>query len=404
MEKRPVTTQQWTQVLSAFVVFLNTWGILLSFGTFQAYWEQQGLSSKSRSEISWVSTICAFILLLGGLITGPLYDHGYLRPLVVLGSFLEVFGLMMISLSTEYYQVFLSQGICIGLGSGMLFVPSISSAAASLEESRRPKFMALVACGAGIGGIIYPIMLRQIQTKVGFPWAVRSIAFVILGTYLMAGGILRYKPVPSATVRRVFDASALTDPPFLLAIISCFFAGIAYYLPLIYLPVFAKTGTSGFSDPELAYYLVPIVNAASVFGRLAAGFAAMKTGPLETYTFGLACCVCMLLCWMAVDSGSGVIIWSVFWGLTTSVIVALPGAMIPLLCPSLEVLGTWSGMYWACAAVGILIGPPVGGALVKGSRWWPLQVFAAVCMGVAVILLGYPIALPPTDPVILPID
>ncbi|QRD91251.1 hypothetical protein F9C07_2143575 [Aspergillus flavus] len=33
MEKRPVTTKQWIQVLSAFVVFLNTWGILLSFGT-----------------------------------------------------------------------------------------------------------------------------------------------------------------------------------------------------------------------------------------------------------------------------------------------------------------------------------------------------------------------------------
>lgn len=29
MEKRPVTTKQWIQVLSAFVVFLNTWLVVL---------------------------------------------------------------------------------------------------------------------------------------------------------------------------------------------------------------------------------------------------------------------------------------------------------------------------------------------------------------------------------------
>ncbi|PLB54133.1 putative MFS monocarboxylate transporter [Aspergillus steynii IBT 23096] len=414
MERKPVTTQQWAQVLSAFVVFLNTWGILLSFGTFQAHWEHIGLSGKSRSEISWVSTICAFILLLGGLITGPLYDHGYLRPLVVLGGLLEVFGLMMISLSTEYYQVFLSQGICIGLGGALLFVPSVSAAAGCLEEFRRAKFMGLIASGAGVGGVIYPIMLRQIQLRIGFPWAIRCVAFVILATYILAGGILRYKPVPSANVRRVIDPSALTDPPFLLSTISFFFAGIAYYLPLIYLPVFAQSGTAGFSNPELAFYLVPILNAASIFGRFAAGFAAMKAGAMETFTFGLASCICMLLCWMAVSSGAGVIVWSAFWGLTTSVIVSLPGAIVPLLCPSLDVLGTRSGMFWGCAAFGILVGPPIGGALVKGARWWPLQVFAAACMFVGVVLLVYPIGpmereaearkIPSADPVTRPVD
>lgn len=43
-----------------------------------------------------------------GMVSGPLVDSGYLRPLMIIGSFLTVFGMMMTSLGTEYYQVNLS--------------------------------------------------------------------------------------------------------------------------------------------------------------------------------------------------------------------------------------------------------------------------------------------------------
>jgi MFS family permease len=90
-------------------------------------------------------------LLFSGLVTGPLFDYGFLRPLLLIGSLLEVFGLMMISLSSNYYQVFLSQGICVGLGGGMLYVPSVAAAAFSLQEFRRAKFMGLIVSATGIG-------------------------------------------------------------------------------------------------------------------------------------------------------------------------------------------------------------------------------------------------------------
>jgi len=40
-----------------------------------------------------------------GIVSGPLVDSGYIRSLIAVGSFLTVFGLMMTSLATEYYQV-----------------------------------------------------------------------------------------------------------------------------------------------------------------------------------------------------------------------------------------------------------------------------------------------------------
>lgn len=50
--------------------------------------------------------------------------------------------------------------------------------------------------------------------------------------------------------------------------------------------------------------------------------------------------------------------------------------------------GTLIGMVYSVTAFGVLIGPPVSGALVSGGSWLGAQLFAATCMmaGVAVLV------------------
>ena len=45
---------------------------------------------------SLLAGIQSFLLMLGGLISGPLMDLGYFRFLVLFGNFMVVFGMMMI--------------------------------------------------------------------------------------------------------------------------------------------------------------------------------------------------------------------------------------------------------------------------------------------------------------------
>lgn len=85
-----------------------------------------------------------------GIITGPVYDLGYHRTLLFLGGFLTVFGMMMLSLCTEYYQILLAQGVCVGLGSGIVYVPSLALVAASFT-TKRPVAVAAVSSGISIG-------------------------------------------------------------------------------------------------------------------------------------------------------------------------------------------------------------------------------------------------------------
>ena len=58
---------------------------------------------------------------------------------------------MMTSLAHEYYQVFLAQGICVGLGGGLIYVPSIAAVSAGFKEAKRPLIFGIIGSGAGVG-------------------------------------------------------------------------------------------------------------------------------------------------------------------------------------------------------------------------------------------------------------
>lgn len=108
------------------------------------------LRTRSSSDISWIGSIQACLLLLGSVVAGPLYDSGYLRTLVIMGSVLVVFGMMMTSLCTEFWQLILAQGLIVGLGNGCLFVPSIALLP-TYFTSQRAFAMGIAASGSSIG-------------------------------------------------------------------------------------------------------------------------------------------------------------------------------------------------------------------------------------------------------------
>ena len=88
--------------------------------------------------------------MIGGIAAGPLYDYGYMKALVLAGSFLVVFGMMMTSICTKYWQIILAQGIIVGIGNGLLFVPSIALLP-TYFTARRALAMGIAAAGSSIG-------------------------------------------------------------------------------------------------------------------------------------------------------------------------------------------------------------------------------------------------------------
>lgn len=99
----------------------------LGVGVFQQYYEYGPLMDYDSSTISWIPSLEIFFLFSLGPVVGILFDKYGPRPLIIVGTFFHVFGLMMASLATTYYQFLLSQGVCSAIGLACLYPVGRSS-------------------------------------------------------------------------------------------------------------------------------------------------------------------------------------------------------------------------------------------------------------------------------------
>ncbi|KAL2057600.1 hypothetical protein ABVK25_001984 [Lepraria finkii] len=123
---------------------------LTAIGVFQTFYERTLLPNQTSSNIAWIGSMQAFLLIGLGILAGSLYDYGYLRSLVLIGSTLVVFGMLMTGLCSQYWQLMLSQGIVVGLGSGCLFLPSIAVLPQYFEK-RRALATGIGSSGSAVG-------------------------------------------------------------------------------------------------------------------------------------------------------------------------------------------------------------------------------------------------------------
>lgn len=202
----------WTQVLMGHLVLINGWGYLTSFGLFQSYY----MSSlhATPSAISWIGSVQIFLVYLIGTFSGRALDAGFYHTVLSLGCFLQVVGVFMTAQSTEYWQLFLAQGICKGLGDGLVFCPTVSLVATYFSK-RRALAMAGTASGAATGGIIFPLIAQQLLPKVGFAWTVRTMGFIILFNGVLAISIARVRLSPRKS-GPLIEWSAFKEIPYTL--------------------------------------------------------------------------------------------------------------------------------------------------------------------------------------------
>ncbi|KAJ5084554.1 hypothetical protein NUU61_009133 [Penicillium alfredii] len=377
----------WLQVLGAFLIFFNCWGVINTFGVFQSYYESTLLSQESPSAISWIGTIQGFLLFLVGLIAGPIFDKGYPRSLVIAGGFLVVFGLMMTSLSTQYYQVFLAHGIAVGIGCGFLFLPSVAIVA-TYFTTRRALATGITASGGSIGSVIYPIVFHKLIDRVGFGWTTRIIAFIALGGLCVSLAVMKMRLPPPKQARPLLDMTAFKEVPFMVLSCGLFFVFIGMYFPFFYLPSYFNNFLH--SNDDLSFYSLAILNAASVFGRILPGLAADSVGSLNTIIpMGVITAV-LAYAWIGIRNIAGTIVFTCIYGISSGAIVSLLPTIVARLSPSMGIVGTRMGMCFMFAGLGLLIGNPIAGALLdlENAVFWKSQVFCAVMLTAGVTLIA----------------
>lgn len=168
--------EAWWQVFMTHIVIFNTWGYINSFGLFQTYYETT--LDESASAISWIGSVQIFLLFFMGTASGRAADAGYFKSVFAVGLFLQLLGTFMTSLCTTYLQLLLAQGICTGLGNGLMFCPSLS-VLSTYFSTKRAQAIGIAASGTATGGIVFPIVAQKLLPNIGFGWTVRVMGFIV---------------------------------------------------------------------------------------------------------------------------------------------------------------------------------------------------------------------------------
>ncbi|EMR62706.1 putative mfs monocarboxylate protein [Eutypa lata UCREL1] len=366
----------------------NTWGTIITFGDYQAYYERGTLFTESSANISWIGSIQSLMVFVVGAVIGPLYDRGHLKLLLLAGTFGIVFGHMMLSLCTEYWQVVLAQGLVVGIGGGCIFVPALA-VVQPYFSTRLGLALGIVATGSSLGGIIYPIVFINLIDKVGFAWTTRAIGFIALATLIIPLAIseMRVKP---PTARKMIDFSAFTDGPFMLCILGCFLGYAGSHVSFFYIAFYGQA--NGWMTGTLALYLLPILNSASAVGRVLPNWLADKIGPINVVIPGSLIIGVILLCNLAVANAGGLICTALFFGFLSGIFVATPPLLFMVLTKDKTKLGARMGMAYALVGLSVLPGGPGAGAVLQhdwnrldwAAAWTyagilPLSAFAVFC-------------------------
>lgn len=291
---------------------------------------------------------------------------------------------MMLSLSTTYYQVLLSQAVCIGLGTGCMFIPGVA-VLSTYFSTRIATAVGIAAAGSSIGGIIYPIVFHNLQQSIGFPWATRVIGFVMLATLLVANAVLRVRVLPDGR-RKILDLTAWKELPFVFFVAGSFIGFLGLYTPFFYIQSYAIQ--TGITDPNLAFYLLAILNAASTFGRVIPNLIADRVGPFNviipcTLLTGVLC-----LCLIPTTSIGPVIAISAIYGFFSGTFVSLPATIYVHITKNRGLIGTRMGMGFAVTSFGILFGTPIDGAILDASSYTYVWVFGGLMTIAASVLIA----------------
>ncbi|KAM6487949.1 major facilitator superfamily domain-containing protein [Trichoderma sp. SZMC 28011] len=386
----------WLVVVGGFLDFAIAFGLVNSFGTFQARYESEW-TWLSTSTITWIGSIQLFILFLGGAVVGPIFDKYGSRALMFSGTAVCLLSFICSSFATQFYQYLLAQGILLGIGNALLFYPA-TGAISEWFNHKRGLALGIALSGSSVGGIFWPIIINKLFTVVSAPWVHRIIALISIPVLLAACFLVterkdaaghdtegnRVKSSEKNSVQPSEKSSirkAVVEGRFFALCLSLFFIYGGMLIPFYYIPLFAIEHGVG---ATMANNLLAIGYAGSVVGRVGSGWIADRFGRFNVlFVMGVLTAV-ITFCWGAMTTLSGMMAFAVLFGLFSGGLIPLGSACVAQTTPDMGHIGLRIGFMMAFASFSALSGGPASGAIKDATISW----FAVFSFSASLTLFG----------------
>ncbi|KAH7913362.1 MFS general substrate transporter [Hygrophoropsis aurantiaca] len=356
--------QAWLTVFGAFMALVCTFGQMNAFGTYQSWYSDHQLSHMSPFSISWIGSLQLWTFFFMGGPIGRVFDAFGPRPIMISGSFLLILSIVTTSICTRYYQYLLSQGFLFGLSVGMLFYPSMASVSTHFNKYRATA-LGIAAAGSSVGGVVYPILLQHMFRATGFSWGVRIAALVSAVCCALAVLTVQTRLPCSRKCGPWINTKVFTDMQFVLLVIGSFFVALGLFTPFFYIEEYTQDLSI---SPEIAFYVLSVMNAGGVFGRIAPAYLSDVIGRFNLLTptaflSGLSC----LVFWMFSESLAAVMGFAAVYGFFS-------GAFISVITPcvaqisDIREIGTRIGVLYTLISLPSLFGGPIAGIMLQNEQ------------------------------------
>nr|XP_020731292.1 monocarboxylate transporter 7 [Odocoileus virginianus texanus]XP_020731293.1 monocarboxylate transporter 7 [Odocoileus virginianus texanus]XP_020731294.1 monocarboxylate transporter 7 [Odocoileus virginianus texanus]XP_020731295.1 monocarboxylate transporter 7 [Odocoileus virginianus texanus] len=417
----------WVVAVSFFFVEVFTYGIIKSFGVF--FSDLMDSFSESNSRISWVVSICVFVLTFTAPVSTVLSSRFGHRLVVMLGGLLVSAGMVTAAFSQKVYHMYIAIGVVSGLGFCFSFLPTVTILSQYFDK-RRSVVTAVASTGECFAMFAFAPALTALKEAVGWRHSMLFVGLlqlnlvvcgallrpiVIVGTpgtpqapapehrkeaqYMLenektrtsidsidSGVELTTSPKnapghaagaaePAAEVQArgrpgapLLDFSVLTERSFICYTLFGLFVTLGFFAPSLYI---IPLGLSLGLDRDRAALLLCAMAVAEVFGRIGAGLV-LNREPIRKVYIELICVILLALSLLTFTFATG------FWGLLAcsvfsgAMIGTVAGTHIPLLAEDdvvgIQKMSSAAGVYVFFQSISGLAGPPLAGLLVDQSR------------------------------------
>jgi len=296
--------------------------------------------------------------------------------------------MFLLGVCTEYWHFIIVFGIIAGIGTSLLFTPSIA-AVGHYFFRRRGNATGIAAAGGAVGGIVFPLTLQALIPKIGFAWSTRIMGFIILLLCVVANLLITSRLPKSSTSRSPHpDFKILAQPAFAWTVVGVFLLEWALFFPLTYITSYSL---QEHYSTAFAYQILPILNVGSVFGRWLPGFYSDFMGRFNTtIAFTILTIFSIFAVWLPFGpQTAGLVVFALLFGFASGSNISLTPVYIGQLCETKD-YGRYYTTCYTIVSLGSLTGIPIAGAILDRCHesYWGLIVWTGSCYVGALMALG----------------
>ena len=376
----------WSVAAAGALASGTAFGTVYTFGAFfEAMVEDLDAGRGSTALVFGVTLLLFFGL---GVVSGPLADRFGPRRLVVVGAVLMAIGLALTSRVDDVAAGYLTYGVGVGVGGGLIVTPMYSTAGGWFVE-RRALAMGVVATGNGLGTLVLVPLAERLIADRGWREAYLVLAVVDLVLLVVAGLVIARPPIPPAPPALARMRAVAQVTAFRRLFVTGLLFSVSLFIAFGFIVDFATS--EGVSSSRAAL-LVGIVGAASVVGRLGLTAMSGRVAAVRLLQGCLAAQPVAFGLWLAAGGNYPLlVVFAVLLGVAYGGFVALSPEAAAVLFGVVG-LGGVMGLMFLGAGIGGLLGPPLAGWLADATDGTGVPI--ALALAVSVVAFALSLAIP----------